>query len=326
MDITFYNHYGVGDLFESREFVKDWMKLCGVTTARYAHRLLPGFFDDLPGIESVAVLPEMDPRRALTWFQDYSTPVAGPLKPGPGVHLWVNTWIGARNAETQPPGDYVVWPGVGCTVEHLYRMHNDYLREAGLPKLPRDIVEYLPTIDYRRVECGMIGEFVAGMKRQGKRLVLLCNGPTGSGHASNFSFITLLHSLPVRDDVVYLLTENPPLSGVNEAEMWRLNEGDVWFTDELTFRAARGGCDVNAISYLSRSCDLIVGRCSGAQMPTQVLENWMDSTKTLVCFTSHRNGACFVLQPATLGLKMQVVHSDTDSPLVAAKLLERLLA
>ena len=308
MRLTFYNHYGVGDLFESREFVKDWMKLCGVTHARYAHRSFPGFFADLRQIQSVEVTPEMDMRTGIAWKSEIRNPKSEIAE------LWVNTWIGARNAETQPAGDYVIWPGCGCTVEHLYRMHNDYLREAELPPLPRSIVEYIPTIDYTRIELGQIPEFL--YEHRGQRLVLVCNGPTGSNHAANFDMgDALLAQLPAREDAVYLLTDKYTL----------LLRDDVFSTDTLTGREETGICDVNAISFLSRFCDVIVGRCSGAQMPCQVLENWMDSSKTLVCFTKHRNGACFVRQPESLGLKMKVIWSPAETPEAAAEVVERVL-
>lgn len=297
MKLTFYNHYGNGDLFESREFVLDWMRLAGVTTADYAHRNLPGFFADLPQLRSVPVAPEMDMHRGIEWR-------AG------GEELWVNTWIG-RDSQ------YVVNPGIGCVVEQIFRMHNDLLREAGFAPLSRSLKEYIPSIDYARIKVGYLPMFID--KQRGKRLVLMCNGPTGSGQASNFAFGPMLDRMPYREDVAYIFTQYD--NGIAHEVRSR---GDVFFTDDLTGREPTGW-DLNEISYLSRSCDVIVGRCSGAQMHTQVLPNWMDSRKTLLCFTHHRNGACFVLDPVALGLSMKVVWSPADNAVEAAKVLREIL-
>lgn len=329
MKLVFYNHYGIGDLFESREFVRDWMRLCGVTRADYAHREFPGLFEDLPQLRSIAIQPEMDMRAALTWniwgASGLQKLAANEIPSRdfmsmPRTELWVNTWIGARNAETQPPGDYVLWPGVGCTVENLYRMHNDYLREAGLPPLPRSVAEYLPVIDYRQVT--HVAHFARFAQVQaGKRLVLVCNGATGSGHAANFDFGEVIKALPARADRILILTDR--VSSAAEAHI-RDCRPDVYYTDDFT-RRRQGWCDVNAISYLSRFCDVIVGRCSGAQMPCQTRENWLDSTKTLVCFTEHRNGACFVRDPVALGLRMKVAWSPAANAPAAAKFLKEVL-
>lgn len=290
-----YNHFGVGDTYESREFVLDWMRLYGVATATYACRF-PAVFEDLPQITCIPVQPDMDMRKA--WERR-------------GEELRLNSWIGARNAETKPPGDYVIWPGIGCTVENLYRMHNVYLREARLPPLPRPIVDYIPTIDYSRINCGNVDAFVK--EHAGKRLVLLCNGATGSGHAANFDFLEMMQRLPHRrsEKVVFIFTER--------------NNSNNFFTDDITLRP-QGGSDMLAISYLSTFCSVIVGRCSGAQMPCETLPNWRDGSKTLLSFTQHDNGATFVRNPAALGLKMKRVWSGAETPEAAAVVLAEILA
>jgi hypothetical protein len=97
----------------------------------------------------------------------------------------------------------------------------------------------------------------------------------------------------------------------------------VFFTDDITNR--NGRCDVMAISYLSTFCDVIVGRCSGAQMVCETKENWMNPNKTLLSFTEHDNGATFVRDPVALGLKMRRVHSSASTPEEAAEVLKGVL-
>jgi hypothetical protein len=295
--VAFYNHYGIGDLFESREFVLEWMRILKVSEATY-HCRYPAVFEDLPQIKTAPLTPDLNMR----------TPVLRR-----GKHFVVNTWIGALNGETKPRGDYVIWPGVGCTVENIYRMHNDYLRMVGLPRLSRSIADYLPTIDYSRInptQYEAVNRFVAVKPPQ---MILIANGNTGSGHAANFDMLEMLRSIPPDPARLFIFSER------RETE-----RPDVFFTDDITGRKP-GETDVLAISLLSTFCDLIVGRCSGAQMPCETRDNWMDPSKTLLSFTEHDNGASFVRDPVALGLKMRRVHSNATTPEAAAAILQKVL-
>ena len=51
MRITFYNHFGAGDIFESREFVKDLMKILPADEYRYAHGKNPKILLDIPELK-----------------------------------------------------------------------------------------------------------------------------------------------------------------------------------------------------------------------------------------------------------------------------------
>jgi hypothetical protein len=190
-------------------------------------------------------------------------------------------------------------------------MHGDYAREAGFRGMPRQIVDYIPDIDYNRVKLGDAYQFIE--EHRGKRMVLLCNGPTGSGHAANFSFELMVAMLPPMENTIFIFTEDHDVHAPN----WH-------FTDDITLRQP-GGSDMLAISYLSTFCSVIVGRCSGAQMPCETKQNWMDGSKTLLSFTQHDNGATFVRNPEALGLKMRRVWSGADTPEAAAAVLAQIL-
>jgi hypothetical protein len=297
--LTVYNHFGLGDTFESREFIMDWMHTLKLDTCEVETNF-PAVFEDLPQIITKPLPAHRDPHQHLS------------KRAG---HVIVNSWIGALNGETTPKGDFVISPGVGCTVDNLHRMHSLYMKWLGLRGMKKPVVEYLSDIDYSKVNCGRVDEFVN--ENKGKKLVLICNGRTGSMHAENFSMATMINTMGVENNVVYLLTERdyvvtPKLTP------------DVFFTDDITERRPSGS-DFNAISYLSTFCDVIVGRCSGAQMPCETKRNWMDPSKTLLSFTHHDNGASFVRDPAALGLKMRRVHSDAATPEAAAEVLQKVL-
>lgn len=293
--LTFWNHFGIGDLWESREFVRAWMRIAGVSECEYACRY-PAVFEDMPEIKCIAITDDLKMHSPLRWR---------------GRHLFVNTWIGALNGETNPKGDYVIWPGVGCTVENLYRMHNTYLRMAGFRQFQmRDgIANYISEVDYSKIDLGGVEDFAREYSPQ--RKILVCNGDTSSQHAANFNMAKMVDLIPPEEGII-ILTER--------AEVKRPN---VFFTDDITRR--NGRCDVLAISRLSNFCNFIVGRCSGAQMTCETRRNWMDPTKTLVSFTQHRNGASFVLNPKALGLQMELHHSTASTPEDAAQFLHGIL-
>jgi len=209
----------------------------------------------------------------------------------------------------------VLWPGVGCTVEHIQRMHATYAREAGFKNaFTRPSVDYIPEIHYgliNREQKEKVELFIGTCLTMKKTLI--CNGPTGSQHAANFDMLEMLNGIAPDPKRLFIFTER------RETE-----RPDVVFTDDITGRKP-GETDVLAISYLSTFCDTIIGRCSGAQMPTETRTNWMDASKTLISFTSHRNGACFVREPEKLGLKMRLVHSDATTPEQACEVLKGVL-
>src|SRR5688572_26910634 len=292
--LTVYNHFGLGDTFESREFILDWMHTLGLSTCEVETHF-PAVFEDLPQIVTKPVASYRDPHQHLS------------RRAG---HVVLNSWIGALNGNTKPKGDFVLNPGVGCTVDNLHRMHAQYMRWLGLDGMKKPVVDYLTNIDYSKVPLGGVPEFV--QKPTGRRLILVCNGRTGSMHAENFSMAQMVDLLPASDDI-FILTEVEPCLRKN-----------VFYTDDIT-QHPKGGSDFNAISYLSTFCSVIVGRCSGAQMPCETKRNWMDPNKTLLSFTHHDNGASFVRDPVELGLKMRRVHSDASTPETAAEVLKSIL-
>jgi hypothetical protein len=294
--LTVYNHFGLGDNFESREFILDWMHTLGIATCDVETHF-PAVFEDLPQIVTKPVAAHRNPHQHLS------------RRAG---HIILNSWIGALNGDTTPKGDFVINPGVGCTVDNLHRMHAKYMRWLGLNGMKKPIVDYLSNIDYSKVPIGgRVPEFLTA--HSGKRMILICNGRTGSMHAENFSMTRMVELLPASDDV-FIFTQREQCD-----RPW------TFFTDDITQRRLCGS-DFNAISYLSTFCSVIVGRCSGAQMPCETKRNWMDPSKTLLSFTHHDNGAAFVLNPQALGLKMRRVWSGASTPEAAAEVLQKVLS
>lgn len=168
--LVFYLHYGNGDIFESREFAKEYMQKITAKEYWYAHSKPNYILENIENLQQTEILDFMDMRKA--WFVKDNC-------------LYINMWIG-RDSQ------YVL-PGIGCVVEELYRMHNDILSSLNLPTLEKDIYEYIPAT-VLDIPTWLPQEIIMN-ENWGWNLILLCNGPVQSNQAVNFDFDPIIQKL-----------------------------------------------------------------------------------------------------------------------------------
>lgn len=270
--VVFYNHFGNGDIFESREFVKEYMEKIPAKDYYYAHGKPPRILADIPELQFTDVTEIMNAMNAVTIADDI---------------IYINTWIGRD-------GKFVL-PGIGCTVEMLYEMHNEILRVLGLDPLRKPHFFYVPSIDYSYYNREPVDQFV---KEYSQRKVLICNGNAQSSQAINFDITPAIDILAkTLPNIVFILT--------SEADISRDN---VAFTSDII--DSKDGFDLNEISYLSLFCDTHIGRNSGPHVFAQVRENWTDPNKVTLSFTKEKCASHFVWKLKT---NMRKRWSDTTS-------------
>lgn len=256
--VIFYNHFGAGDIFESREFVKAWMKLVPSNSYHYSHGKNPRILLDIPKLEYKEVTVHMDGKKSV-WDDGHG-------------NLYVNTWIG-RN------GGYVL-PGIGCTVEKLYQMYNDMLGVYNLGQLPGQPIDYIPSIDYTKYETKNIEQFF--IDTDGLQRIYIDNGLVQSNQAKNFAFNPIIETLANKyRQTIFVCTQN-----------YDTNFPNVYFVGNMVPGL---GFDLNEASYVSLGCNILVGRNSGPHVFTQVKENVMREDKKLLSFTYHHQGSSFVV-------------------------------
>lgn len=261
--VIFYNHFGAGDVFESREFVKAWMNLVPAESYHYSHGKNPRILLDIPQLQYKEITEHMQPMRGV-WDD------------GNG-NLYVNTWIGRD-------GKYVL-PGIGCTVEKLYDMHNDMLKVYDFGRLPGTPIDYIPDIDYSFYEQEKIYDFFR--KTEGVRKVYVDNGLVQSNQAENFPMNPLILDIAERHkDIIFICTQAFKNHSSNIEFVWEFAPGV--------------GFDLNEASLLSTHCDVLIGRNSGPHVFSQVKRNVMDRDKKLLSFTYHILGSCFVINTNVL--------------------------
>jgi len=272
--VIFYNHFGNGDIFESREFVKEYMKKIPAENYYYAHGKHPSILADIPELKFTDVTEEMSGMNSVTTINNV---------------LHINTWIG-RDSK------YVL-PGIGCVVEKLYEMHNDILRSLGISPLEKEPFEYVPSIDYSYYYTKVVDLFLQDFPQQ---KVLISNGNVQSGQAENFDFtpaiLRLADALP---EVSFILTEKREIVKKN-----------VFFTADIT--QTKFGFDLNEVSYLSRFCDTIIGRNSGPHVFTQVRDNWLDPSKATLSFTKVSGASHFIASIPTPMKKLWSSSENID--------------
>jgi hypothetical protein len=259
--VIFYNHFGNGDIFESREFVKEYMEKIPADNYYYAHGKNPKILADMPLLGFTEVTDVMDPRHAAIMTDDI---------------LYINTWIGRD-------GKYVL-PGIGCVVESLYHMHNEILTSLKFEPLRKEMIDYVPDIDYSYYDVKTIDEF---HDKYGNRKVLVSNGPVQSSQAKNFDFTPAIEMMAKTfPDILFILTSPTDIKGDN-----------ILFTGDII--NVEDGFDLNEISYLSLHCDTHVGRNSGPHVFAQVRRNWDDHNKLTLSFTYTRAASHFIYKLPT---------------------------
>jgi len=256
--MIFYNHFGAGDIFESREFVKDYVQLMPHLDFYYAHGKHPKILLDIPELKYTEVTDAMHPMNKITVSTDT---------------IYINTWIGRD-------GRYVL-PGIGCTVEKLYEMHNSILHDLGMLKLTRDdVYSYIPKIDFSAYDVSGVHDFIYNTKK--RKRVLISNGPVQSNQAFNFDFTPVINELCVKyPEIIFIATSFTDLVYDN-----------LFYTGN-TIKS--DGFDLNEVAYLSCYTNLIIGRSSGPHTFSQHIDNWNDKNKINLSFTYQRTGSHFVL-------------------------------
>lgn len=274
--VIFYNHFGNGDLHESREFVKDIMQIIPAESYYYAHAKFPGILRDIPNLLHTEIDATMD---GMSPFFRW------------GGTLLINTWIG-RDSK------YVL-PGIGCTIGENYRMFNDILYAMRVRFLTKRVIDYIPVIDYSFFDVGRVDDYLAN--RCGRKKVLICNGDVQSNQASNFDFGPIIERLCKEyPEFDFIITRKIDFSSYN-----------LFSTDSIIM--SNTGCDLNEISYLSRGCDVIVGRSSGPFLFCQTKENWMNFRKTFISFTYTPQGSNIIGGLQVMAKKIWSKETATDA-------------
>ena len=183
----------------------------------------------------------------------------------------VNAWIGHS-------GEYLN-NGQGCNFNNHFklvqRVCDDLQINIGNP------LDYLPYVNYDNL-LGIpnIKEKMDTFKTKFDKIILLCDGDVRSGQSVNFDFNSIISFLSDKyKNYLFISTNN----NINSDNAISLNP-----------HITSSSPDLLEISYVSKFCDVIIGRASGPFCYTHTLDNFYDTQKTFISFTHIEHEGVFL--------------------------------
>lgn len=221
----------------------------------FYHNLRPHLFYDLENVNEIIGIP-LDYEINKT---DY-------------INNKINTWIGQNDMI------YVGKVNAGCTFENHF-----YLAKEICDTLQVQIGEsenYLPEINNDKIKNKVLIDFdIVDLKNKYDKLILICNGMVNSGQAFNFSFFNIIKELSERHKNVAFLITNDEIGFQSNV----INISSITKTSP----------DLLEIGYISKNCDIIIGRASGPYCFSQNKENLLDINKTFIAISNIEQEAKF---------------------------------
>lgn len=268
--VTFYNHYGNGDLFNSRGFLKALAEKFPTNNYYYAHAKPKPFFFDLDWIKEVNIEPWISDRQPY-YIRDNN--------------LYINTWIGRESR--------FVLPGIGCTIDNYLKMFNELSIKLTGTELDKQIENYFPSLDYSKLDVEYtkrIEEFVSNHED----FILISDGDVQSNQAYNFDFAPVISELG-KLTTSAIVSTNATQSGAVIKSANQIIQ--------------KPGFNLNEISYLSTFCRYIIGRSSGPFAMAQVEENITRSDTTFLSFCYTGEGSSFYSTTKSPSIKAKFLWS-----------------
>ncbi len=264
--IVFFNYAHKGDVFASRPFIGHIMQAINVEYG-YSHHWGDYLLKDLD----------------LEYVQLDQIPVFGPNKEHSDNFLkddviYINTWIGKYFSHSKPRYGQ-------CNLQSIYHLMYseifDFISSVFNNDLKlKDITEYYPVVDYSKFNILPVNIFLEQEKR---KKVLFCNGPALSGQCEYNGTLdeTIQRFSEEFPDICFIATHKTNIctQNIKFTEDIIKNNTQVSSDGQVTI-----GQDLNEISYLSKFCDVIIGRSSGPFTFCNIKENIFDENKSILCF------------------------------------------
>jgi len=267
MKIFFYNNWHNGDIHNSRSFIKEIVQRNPQHQFTYLHYNSNRLLLDIKGLSyqniknfdflNILERPNIyhDLKECLSYEQRKKIPQPLGLdnKKLPifikDDACFINTWIGSYPQKESIYNRYIT---AFQRIFELFNMNFDQEKN------------WCPEIDFSTFSTKKIKDFIDSKK---KTRILVCNGH--SLQADDFCFKNSLEKLLSNFDFELILTSKK--DQISEAK----------YTEDITDYPLN---DLNEISLISTSCDIIVGRSSGPSSYCIVKDNQLDPAKIFVNF------------------------------------------
>lgn len=272
--IVFFNHFHKGDLHTHKEFIRHIQSELLDFTFEYMHNNAAKLTAELniPLVGSPNDLNNKDP-----FYADDDI-------------LYINTWVGCNWDIFCKYGGinmYTLYEQWESIVETINETFNTNI------KLREEKESYLPKINFKLLSTNKIEDYLLTAD-ESVRKVLICNNTP----MSNQSFKSNMreHILPFAEmypDTHFICTNKFDTEG----------QDNIRFTDDIIGPVADG--DLQEISYLSRNCNIIIGKNSGPYVFCETYDNYMDTTKKFISFNTKHPDYEDVQETMSNGLKLK---------------------
>lgn len=238
--IYFFNTFHNGDVHYSRTYVRDMMNKLGNSEYYYLHNNKPEILKDIQNLKHDNAWNSFD-----NWVLISKYPISYVNRIiRNNSDLYINTWVGQEN--------WITTKGVNrnrnmryCSLYSLHEMYEDIYNELSIPI--NDINHYIPYIDFNYIEKYNIDRFMSNNKKFEHKVLIVNNEPRTVRIQMEMELIVNKLSEKYKN-ILFILTNKTSIRKENVA-----------YTNDIIQLSS----DLNEIGYLSKYCDIIVGRPSG---------------------------------------------------------------
>lgn len=251
MNIHFYNYWHSGDLHVSRAFINYITDNVKADNYYYHHSNSDKILSDNKKIQVIYTnkLDTYDQQNKDSWKID-------------GNDYYINTWYRAGNDE--------YFNSHGISIITLFLLFKNTIKTLFDISLDGYIIDYLPYMDFSKFNLSEIKNFISS---NDKKKVLICNNDVLSGQSVNFDFNPIIENIARKNNDIQFIITNRMGRNVNL-------ENVMYFDNIYTL----GGNNLNEIGFISKFCDVIIGRLSGPSSFTGIKDNYFDEKKIFLNF------------------------------------------
>jgi len=250
-NIVFYNHWHLGDLFTTRQWVKDIIQQTPECTHVYAHAHSEKLTRDLCEYanQSHQLLNDL-PHNTQGVHQE-------------STHtLYVNTWVGTYRAHFDRHPTYLEHQQI---VKSCYQ---EMCKFGNMLTWKSDAWSYVPQVDYSLYNLDKAQRLITSYTQD---KILICNNDVKSGQSDVGDMANVIQALATHyPDKLFLVTKRLDILLPNV-----LYTSDVFHMHN----------DLIEISWISQYCKLIVGKNSGAFTYTNTRENLRNPHIKMICLS-----------------------------------------
>ena len=274
--IVFFNHYHRGDMHTQKEYVKQVMRELSNFEFEYKH-YNPSKLTNEFGISHTGVPSQLNHKQKF--YEQGDT-------------LFVNTWVGCDWDIFCKHGGinmHTIYEGWGI----IFNKINDVF--GCNIKLLDSKEEYLPRINYNFIDKEGIDYYIENNQPEGRMLICNNNPNSGQSFAGN-----------MEEYIVALAEENPDVHFICTDNISKDVDNIIYTKDII---GDVGETDLLEVSYLSRFCDVIIGKNSGPYVFCETYDNFMDENKTFISFNTKNPAYDTIMETMSNGLALKCKYT-----------------